>query len=311
MIFITAFSVLFPLFAKIAFGYGIRHLNILSEKSLKEVNTLIYRLFIPTLLFANIYQTTFSTITDYSMLWYALLIVLGLFILYMLIVPLFEKENPKRGVLVQGVIRSNFIIFGVPMATTLYEVTDLGVGALMIGIVVPLFNIISVISLEYFRGKKPEIKPILIGVATNPIIIGGVAGLVCALLGIRFPRLLENFIFDIANMATPLALIILGASVTFTSLKGNFKSLCFGMLHRLIIVPLIGMSICIAAGFRDVQLVLLLAMLGTPVAVSTFTMAQQLEGDADLAGQFVVVSTAVSLFTLFAWISALMALGFI
>jgi predicted permease len=60
-----------------------------------------------------------------------------------------------------------------------------------------------------------------------------------------------------------------------------------------------------------VQLVLLLAMLGTPVAVSTFTMAQQLEGDADLAGQFVVVSTAVSLFTLFAWISALMALGFI
>lgn len=95
MIFSTAFSVLFPLFAKIALGYGIRSLKILSEKTLKEMNNVVFRVFLPTLLF--------STITSFNLLWYAVLSLIVMVSFYLLLIPRLEADNRKRGVLVQGI----------------------------------------------------------------------------------------------------------------------------------------------------------------------------------------------------------------
>lgn len=103
MIFSTAFSVLFPLFAKIALGYGIRSLKILSEKTLKEMNNVVFRVFLPTLLFSNIYKTDFSTITSFNLLWYAVLSLIVMVSFYLLLIPRLEADNRKRGVLVQGI----------------------------------------------------------------------------------------------------------------------------------------------------------------------------------------------------------------
>ncbi len=310
MIFSTAFSVLFPLFAKMAVGYGVRRLKLLSERSLKEINNVIFRVFLPTLLFANIYKTDFSTITSFTLLWYAVLSLLLMVSFYMLLIPRLESENRKRGVLVQGICRSNFIFFGMPMAAALYGGTSAGIASLMVGVVVPLINVLSVVSLEYFRGNKPDVRNILKGIVLNPIVIGGVLGLFCAISGIRIPRILESVVFEIAEIATPLALVILGASVTFTSVKVNRRPLFIGVLNRLLIVPAIGITAAVLFGFRGLELILLMAMYASPAAVSSFTMAQQMDGDAELAGQIVVFTTALSLLTLFLWISLLMALGF-
>jgi len=147
MIFSTAFLVLFPLFAKIALGYGIRSLKILCEKTLKEMNNVVFRVFLPTLLFSNSYKTDFSTITSFNVLWYAVLSLIVMVSFYMLLIPRLEADNRKRGVLVQGICRSNFIFFGMPMAATLYGGTSAGIASLMVGIVVPLINVLSVIIL--------------------------------------------------------------------------------------------------------------------------------------------------------------------
>lgn len=310
MIFSTAFSVLFPLFAKIALGYGIRNLKLLSEKTLKEMNNVVFRVFLPTLLFSNIYKTDFSTITSFNLLWYAVLSLLVMVSFYMLLIPRMEPENARRGVLVQGICRSNFIFFGMPMAATLYGGTSAGIASLMVGVVVPVINVLSVVVLEYFRGNKPDGKKILKGIVFNPIVIGGVLGLLCAIVGIRLPKGLEGVVFEIAEIATPLALVILGASVTFSSVKLNRKPLAVGVLNRLVIVPAVGITIAILFGFRGLELILLMAMYASPAAVSSYTMAQQMDGDAELAGQIVVFTTALSLLSLFLWISLLMALGF-
>ncbi len=301
MIFSTAFSVLFPLFAKIALGYGIRSLKILCGKTLKEMNNVVFRVFLPTFLFSNIYKTDFSTITSFNLLWYSVLSLIVMVSFYMLLIPRLEPENAKRGVLVQGICRSNFIFFGMPMAATLYGGTSAGIASLMVGIGVPMINMLSVIILEYFRGNKPDLKNILKGIVLNPIVIGGALGLLCAIVGIKLPPSLEGVVFEIADIATPLALVILGASVTFSSVKVNRKPLIIGILNRLVVVPAVGITIAILVGYRDLELILLMAM---------YAMAQQMDGDAEPAGQIVVFTTALSLLSLFFWISLLMALGY-
>jgi predicted permease len=145
----------------------------------------------------------------------------------------------------------------------------------------------------------------------NPIIIGGLLGLSFTLLQVKLPTMIENFLFEVADIATPLALIVLGGSVTFTSVRNNLRPLSIGIINRLIIVPAVGLTISILVGFRGLELILLMSMFASPAAVSSYTMAQQMEGDADLAGQIVVFTTVFSLITLFFWISGMMALGFL
>ncbi|MGE0073772.1 MAG: AEC family transporter [Sphaerochaetaceae bacterium] len=311
MIFLTAFSVLFPLFGKIIIGYSLRRFNFLSEKTLREMNNVIFRVFLPTLLFSNIYKTDFTKITSFGLLGYSVLAILTMFVFYMVTIPRLIDDNRKRGVLVQGICRSNFIFFGMPMAATLYGGASAGIASLMVGVVVPLVNITSVIALEYFRGNTPDYPKILKGIILNPIILGGILGMGFALSGTKLPKFIEGLIFEVADIATPLALIILGGSVTFTSARANVKPLVIGVLNRLVIVPAVGLAISILVGYRGLELVLLLSMFASPAAVSSYTMAQQMNGDGELAGQIVVFTTAISLITLFFWISGLMLLGFI
>jgi len=275
------------------------------------MNNVVFRVFLPTLLFSNIYKTDFTKITSFGLLGYSVLAILTMFVFYMITIPRLIDDNRKRGVLVQGICRSNFIFFGMPMAATLYGGASAGIASLMVGVVVPLVNITSVIALEYFRGNTPDYPKILKGIILNPIILGGILGMVFALSGTKLPKFIEGLIFEVADIATPLALIILGGSVTFTSARANVKPLVIGVLNRLVIVPAVGLAISILVGYRGLELVLLLSMFASPAAVSSYTMAQQMNGDGELAGQIVVFTTAISLITLFFWISGLMLLGFI
>lgn len=275
------------------------------------MNNVVFRVFLPTLLFSNIYKTDFTQITSFGLLGYSVLAILTMFVFYMVTIPRLIEDNQKRGVLVQGICRSNFIFFGMPMAATLYGGASAGIASLMVGVVVPLVNITSVIALEYFRGNTPDYPKIIKGILLNPIILGGILGMVFALSGMKLPKFIEGLIFEVADIATPLALIILGGSVTFTSARANVKPLVIGVLNRLVIVPAVGLAISILVGYRGLELVLLLSMFASPAAVSSYTMAQQMNGDGELAGQIVVFTTAISLITLFFWISGLMLLGFI
>lgn len=311
MIFYTSFSVVFPLFAYILFGYLLRLCNLLSESTTKELNRVVFLFFLPFLLFSTIYSTDFSTIENYSLLLETLAFLTLLFLFYMVRIRSITKKSAQRGVLVQAIIRSNFIIFGVPMAMTLYNRKPSGIGPLLIGIIVPAMNVVSVLSLELFQEKRSSFFQIGKKVITNPIVVGGVVGVIASLTKLSIPPLLSQFIDDIGELSTSLALILLGASVTFSSLGKNKKLLAYGTIHRLIIIPVVGLALFIALGYRNQELILLLAMLASPTAVSSFVMAQQMGKDETLAGQLVVTTTVISLFTLFLWVTLLLALGLI
>ena len=181
---------------------------------------------------------------------------------------------------------------------------------MMIMIMVSLFNVAAVIVLEMFReGGKISAKKLLLGIVKNPLLQGCVIGLVFYLLQIRLPAFIASPVSSLAGLATTLALVVLGANLRFEELKKNSRTISAVLLIRLILLPVVMVAFAYLIGLRGVELFLILMIFGTPVATSSYPMAQNMGGDGQLAGQLVFVSTVASLVTIFVFIFTLSRLG--
>ena len=309
---ILAFNVVLPLFLEMALGYFTRRIGLVDESTLKKMNNYVFRVFLPILLFYNVVSTDLTTAFNGPLLLTAVCFVIAEFTLCMLVVPVIEKSKPRRGVLIQGIMRSNFVIFGLPVLISLCgDNSNTGAVSLVIAVVVPMFNAFSVIALEINRGGKLNFGKILKSVATNPLIISSLLGIALLALGVKMPSTLNKTLGDLAKMATPLALVILGAEFNFSSVRGCLRPLIEGVTGRLVVMPLIFITIAVLLGFRGEELIALMVMLAAPPAVSSFTMAQQMDGDAELAGNMVVFGSLFAVLTIFIWIFVLKTMALI
>ena len=304
-----AFHAIVPLFLIIAVGYTVKRLGWIGPEEVRRLNKVTFYTFMPVMLFYNIYTSDFSHAVRLP---YALFVVgmaLAMILLAFLITLAAEKTPERRGVMIQAAFRSNFVLLGLPIAAELLPEGNLGVTALMVAIVVPIYNMMSVVVLEYFRGGKPRAGEVLLAVVKNPLILGSVAGLLVQALHITLPEVLVSFAGKMNSAATPLILLLLGASFETREVARYKKELlvCVGL--RLVVFPGAILALAAAVGLRDIEFVTLLAMSAAPIAVNSFNMAQQLGGDSKLAGSAVVVSTAGSFFTLFLWITLFKQLG--
>lgn len=307
--FSIAFHAIVPLFLIIAMGFGVKRLGWIGPEDVRRFNKVCFYTFMPVMLFYNIYTSDFSHAVRLP---YALFVVgmaLAMILLAFLITLAAEKTPERRGVMIQAAFRSNFVLLGLPIAEELLPGANFGITALMIAIVVPIYNMMSVVVLEYFRGGKPRAGEVLLAVVKNPLILGSVAGLLVRALHITLPDVLVSFTGKMNSAATPLILLLLGASFEVRQLSRYKKQLlvCVGL--RLLVFPGAILALAAAIGLRGIEFVTLLAMTAAPTAVNSFNMAQQLGGDSQLAGSAVVVSTAASFFTLFVWITLFKQLG--
>ncbi|RDY24385.1 AEC family transporter [Romboutsia maritimum] len=299
---ILSFNVVLPLFFTMALGYFMKRIGMYDDKVLKVMNSVTFKTFLPLLLFYNVYKTDMDGSFNPKLMIFATLSIIILFIVLCFIIPFIENDNKKRGVLIQGIFRSNFVIFGLPVTASIFGDDKVGVAAILISVIVPLFNFLSVFALEIFRGGKIDLKKIIKGVITNPLIIASAIGLTFIYLGIKLPYVIEKTVSDISKVATPLSLILLGGSFEFSEVKNHLKQMIIGVFSKLILVPCIFIPISIYVGFRGIELLCLMIIFAAPTAVSSFTMAQQMDADSELAGQIVVFSSAFCVLTVFIWI---------
>ena len=170
--------------------------------------------------------------------------------------------------------------------------------------------VLAVLTLEYYStAHKSSWKSILKGVVTNPLILGAVVGFVMKLMPFGLPYALSKAVSDLAKIATPLALVVLGGTFRFRAVGGNLRNLTIGVLGKTVIVPLIMIPLAVLCGFRGIELLSLTILFASPTAVSSFTMAEAAGHDGELAAQQVVFSSLFALFTVFLWIFALKSLA--
>ena len=297
---ILAFKVVFPILVFISLGYFFKSIKLYDTKGIKVVNDLVFKLFLPCLLFYNIYTTKVDEILNIPFIIYAISFVVIMFIILMVTVPFFIRDNSKCGVFIQGIFRSNFVLFGLPVSTTLLSEGNAGLTSLSIAFIVPLYNVLAVICLERFRKNKVNFWAIIKGILKNPLIIASALGVVFLVLDIKMPDFCGNVVRDLSRVATPLALVGLGGSFTFSAIKGNTLKLMFLLLFKLLIVPFTAIFLgAYVFGFEGAAIVTLISAFASPTAVSSFTMAQSMGGDSDLAAQTVVFTSVFSILTVF------------
>ena len=302
--FLLAFNVVFPIFLIMMLGVILKRKNMVDDKSLNVMNSLIFRLFMPTLLFFNIYNTgDLSTLSfdNLKLLAYAFIsILIVLFLAWLIYMP-----N------VQGVYRGNFVLFGLAIADSLYGKENLGTVSLLTAIVIPTFNVIAVILLEYYSGNEVNKIKLIKQVFKNPLIIATLTAIVFLVLKINIPKPIYKAIGDISKIATPLAFLVLGAGLKFGNILKNLKYLISVNILRLIGNPLITVGLGKLLGFQGIELVALLSMSACPTAVVSYTMAKEMNADGDLAGEIVATTSMLSIFTIFCWVLVLKNLSWI
>ncbi|MCI8934392.1 MAG: AEC family transporter [Clostridiaceae bacterium] len=306
-----AINAVLPLFFTMAVGYFLRQIHFVDEPLLKKLNKLVFNVFLPLLLFINIYQSDLETSFRLKTILTAVCSVLALFVVLCAVVPLIEKDGRRRGVIVQGIFRSNYILFGAPLVFGVFGDQGMGTVSVISAFVVPLYNMLSVAALETFSQGQVNVKKILKGIVKNPLIIASALGILCLVASVPLPQAVEKTVSDLGKVATPLGLVSLGGFFKFSDTKRFIKQLVIIVTGRLILCPAAFLPIFIKMGFRDVELMALATMMGAPIAVSSFIMAQQQGADADLAGQSVAFTTLFSVFTMFLIIFGLKQMRFI
>ncbi len=317
-----------PIILTVLVGYILKKVKFFNEGFLKTANKLCFMVLIPILLFYNIYSIkSFDQINWWFILFISVVIIL-LFLIGLLAVTLFVKDPKQKGVILQCTFRSNYAIIGIPLATQLGGVGSQAaiVASLVAAFSIPLFNMFAVISLSIFsddENAKIDYLDILKKIAKNPLILGVFSGLI--VFGIRMilqslnigftikediPFLFET-IKNLATISTPLALLVLGGQFTFEAIGKLKKQIIMGTVLRTLFVPTVCLISAFLFGFREIEFPALIALFGTPVAVSSVAMAQQMNADDELAGQLVVWTTISSAFTLFIIIMICKTIGII
>ena len=275
------------------------------------MNAGVFRIFLPLLLFENMY-TSHMHILDAGVLIYAVCSVLLIFALCWLALFKWISDNSRAATMVQGMYRSNFALLGIALTQTMYGSDEVEITGMLVAGIIPLYNVLAVILFETkCQGKKSNLGGVVTGIVKNPLIIGTAVGLVLNLTHIKLPVVIESACISMGQVATPLALVVMGGSFKAKTAVANKNDLIFVSAVRLIVIPVLFTAAAILFGYRGKQLYGLFVMYATPTAVASYAMASAMGGNEELAGEIVLVTTMISMVTLGIGVYLLSGLSFI
>ena len=308
--FIFAINAVLPIVLTVLIGYVLKKIGLMNEAFSKTANKLVFKLFLPSMLFLNVFKINNFSFSDIGYIFYVVVAVLLIFILAIPLVITVTKKNDRRGVLLQCCFRSNYALIGIPIAQSLFGDEGVSVATLLSAVAIPLFNILAVISLSMFSSEKScfSIRKLLFDIIKNPLIQSifiGILALVIknTLSGVDFSfetTPVYKVLQYLSSVATPMSLLVLGAQFEFSAIKTLRKEIIFGTVFRVVFVPFIAIGTALLLGwFNGAHFAAFIAVFATPVAVSSVPMSQEMGGDVSLAGQLVVWTTIFSSLSVF------------
>lgn len=301
-------SVVFPLLFYMLIGIAVKKLGWTGDKTLAEMNRLVFRVFMSVMLFLNAYTIDIRSafgIENVKVLLMCIAALAAVFFTAVMGCRKYVHEKARQAVLIQGIYRSNLALFGIPVSTAIYGEGDQGTISILIAIIVPIINIIAAILLNWAKGNKTSVGRIAGQAFSNPLVLGSFIGLICSFIRLPIAELILTPLTGLSKAATPLAFMVLGGSLVLENIRKNLKSICCVCLIRLVLVPCVVLGGAVALGINGPPLVALLVVFASPVAVSSYTMAKEMEVSPDLAGELVAMTTLLSIVTMFMWITVL------
>ncbi len=292
---------LFPVFALLIFGHLLKRIGITQDSFLKTTDKLIYFIFFPLLLFWKIGATASDRIGDPGLYKAAICSVISVYILSTLYIKFFKVAAFQAGSFSQSCYRFNTYI---GMAVILSALGEDGARqfSILIGVVIPLINILAVSTLSWFAEDKLSLQKRLTltskALLTNPLIIACLAGIAYWKWIGGFPVFLDNT-FRLASLVTlPLALLSIGGALTLSGIKNYSKLSLVACAFKLIILPLIGYLFLRIFGTAGISFKIGMIYFALPTSTALYILSAQLSSDTQLASAVIALSTLLSFFSL-------------
>lgn len=301
-----------PFFLLIVLGYFLVTRGGVKRGFFAGANSFVYDVALPVSLFCSVAGSGGEGV-DLRLAGYCALVTIISFAAIWLVTELVFKDKAVVGTLVQGAFRGNFALLGMPVVEAVGGPEAGRKAAVCILGVVPLYNILSVVALKA-RGRevgRPDIRGIVKGVVTNRLILGILLGLPFAVLSIKLPFMVQQTLNYIGSTATPLGLLSIGGLFNLADATARLRPALYSTAIKNLLLPLVMLPLSYALGFRGDELLILLILFAAPAAVSSFPMASALGGDAPLASNILIVTTALSAFGYAGGIYLLRSLGWI
>lgn len=290
-----------------------RKLGWMDEVFAAKMNKFVFLVPLPVLLFEQLATVDFSEVWDIKFILFCF-VVTAISITISTLISLLWKDRSVKGEFIQATYRSSAALLGIAFIQNIYG--TVGMAPLMIIGSVPLYNIMAVVVLSVFKPgnnsfDKALVKKTLKGIATNPIIIGIVAGFVWSALKLPMPLILHKTVSSIGATATPMGLMSMGATFEMKKATSKMKPTLVAVFMKLIGFCAIFLPVAAMLGFRNEQLIAILVMLGSATTVSSFVMARNMGHEGTLSSGVIMMTTLLSAFTLTMWLDVLRSFGLV
>ena len=302
-----------PIFLMMLLGMLFRKLGWMDEVFAAKMNKSVFLVPLPVLLFEQLATVDFSEVWDIKFILFCF-VVTAISITISTLISLLWKDRSIKGEFIQATYRSSAALLGIAFIQNIYG--TVGMAPLMIIGSVPLYNIMAVVVLSVFKPgnnsfDKALVKKTLKGIATNPIIIGIVAGFVWSALKLPMPLILHKTVSSIGATATPMGLMSMGATFEMKKATSKMKPTLVAVFMKLIGFCAIFLPVAAMLGFRNEQLIAILVMLGSATTVSSFVMARNMGHEGTLSSGVIMMTTLLSAFTLTMWLDVLRSFGLV
>ena len=302
-----------PIFLMMLLGMLFRKLGWMDEVFAAKMNKFVFLVPLPVLLFEQLATVDFSEVWDIKFILFCFLVT-AISITISTLISLLWKDRSIKGEFIQATYRSSAALLGIAFIQNIYGTA--GMAPLMIIGSVPLYNIMAVVVLSVFKPgnnsfDKALVKKTLKGIATNPIIIGIVAGFVWSALKLPMPSILHKTVSSIGATATPMGLMSMGATFEMKKATSKMKPTLVAVFMKLVGVCAIFLPMAALLGFRNEEMIAILVMLGSATTVSCFVMARNMGHEGTLSSGVIMMTTLLSAFTLTMWLDVLRSFGLV
>jgi malonate transporter len=308
---IFTFNVVAPVFLLIFLGYGLKIRGFINQNFILISSKIVFNVTVPALVFVELSTTDFRATFDLKPIIFAYIGILIFFALTWILSFFLSQEGRDQASFIQGSVRSNFAIVGFALLSNTFGDQVLGKAAILLAFIMPLFNVLAVIALTVPVKKENKFgyKKTIIEIITNPLILATFVAILFSYFQILVPQFLMKTIDYLATLTLPLALLGIGGSLNFKTIKKDSKLALFATLIKIVIVPASLTYIAALFGYRGQDLGVLFMLFATPTAIVSFIMAEAMGCNSELAGNIIVTTTLGSIFTLSLGIFIMRSMG--
>lgn len=289
----TVLSALWPIFALLVLGQLGRRYQFPGDAFWLPAEKLTYFVLFPVMLIDRLGSADMSGVPVFSIAVAIVVMLLAGSAVCYLLKPWLKLTAAGFTSFYQGGIRFNTYV-ALAAAAALFQGDAIAISAVIIGIMIPLINVLCILVFSLHTTATPSVKNVVINLSKNPLILSCLLGIFLNTSGLGVPSGFSSVAGLLGAMALPLGLLAVGAGLNLNTLSTGKTAIWVSSVVKLAVFPVIMWLTCWSLGFTAEMTAFMLVFAAVPTASSGYILARQLGGDTELMAAIITGQTLLS-----------------